>query len=109
MSRWGMSEDIGPVDLRDSEEHPFLGREIAQPRHFSENSARAVDEAVKQLLKDAENRAINLIRQKHTQLNNLISELEQHETLSMQQVQACLGDKVIQPVASQSKNGLQQT
>ncbi|MCK5394669.1 MAG: ATP-dependent zinc metalloprotease FtsH, partial [Gammaproteobacteria bacterium] len=38
VSRWGMSREIGPVDLRDTEEHPFLGKEMAQPRHFSESS-----------------------------------------------------------------------
>jgi cell division protease FtsH len=93
VSRWGMSKEIGPVDLRDSEEHPFLGREIAQPRRFSENSAQAVDEAVKQLLKDAQTRALNLIRAKREQLDALIQTLEKHETLGRDQVKACLGDK----------------
>ena len=34
VARWGMSETIGLVDLRQSEEHPFLGRESAQPIRF---------------------------------------------------------------------------
>ena len=90
VSRWGMSREIGPVDLRDSEEHPFLGREIAQPRRFSENSAQAVDNAVKQLLKDAEARALELIRQQRSQLDSLIQTLEQNETLGREQVKSCL-------------------
>ena len=90
VSRWGMSSEIGPVDLRDSEEHPFLGREIAQPRRFSENSAQAVDNAVKQLLKDAEDRALELIRQQRPQLDSLIQTLEQNETLGREQVKSCL-------------------
>jgi cell division protease FtsH len=90
VSRWGMSREIGPVDLRDSEEHPFLGREIAQPRRFSENSAQAVDNAVKQLLKDAEARALDLIRQQRSQLDSLIQSLEQNETLGIEQVKSCL-------------------
>jgi cell division protease FtsH len=90
VSRWGMSEEIGPVNLRDSEEHPFLGREIAQPRRFSENSAQAVDYAVKQLLKDAEARALELIRQQRPQLDSLIQSLEQNETLDRKQVKSCL-------------------
>jgi cell division protease FtsH len=90
VSRWGMSREIGPVDLRDSEEHPFLGREIAQPRRFSENSAQAVDNAMKQLLKDAEARALELIRQHRPQLDSLIQSLEQNETLDREQVKYCL-------------------
>ena len=92
VSRWGMSTEIGPVDLRDSEEHPFLGREIAQPRRFSESSAQAVDNAVKQLLKDAEARALELIRRQRPQLDSLIQTLEKHETLGREQVKSCLQD-----------------
>lgn len=94
VSRWGMSSDIGPVDLRDTEEHPFLGREMAQPRHFSENSARLVDKAVKELLGNAEQQAVDLITSYRKQLDILIRELEQHETLDHDQIKACLGDKV---------------
>ncbi|MCW8327645.1 ATP-dependent zinc metalloprotease FtsH [Photobacterium sp. SDRW27] len=93
VSRWGMSKEIGPVDLRDSEEHPFLGREIAQPRHFSENSAQLVDKAVKEFLGKAETRAMDLIISHRKELDNLINELEEHETLNEEQIEACLGKK----------------
>ena len=61
VGRWGMSEEVGPVDVRESEEHPFLGREIAQPRRFSEETAQAADKAVKRLLTDAEKRAAGVL------------------------------------------------
>ena len=96
VSRWGMSEDIGPVDLRDSEEHPFLGKEIAQPRHFSEHSAQSVDKAVKELLSNAEKQAMDIIAQHRKQLDKLINELEEHETLNGEQIHVCLGNKVSQ-------------
>jgi cell division protease FtsH len=96
VSRWGMSKEIGPVDLRDTEEHPFLGKEMAQPRHFSENSAQSVDKAVKQLLGDAEKQAIDLIAKHRKLLDNLINELEEHETLDQEQIKLCLGNKVSQ-------------
>ncbi|MCK4865153.1 MAG: cell division protein FtsH, partial [Gammaproteobacteria bacterium] len=92
-SRWGMSSDIGPVDLRDSEEHPFLGKEIAQPRHFSENSAKSVDKAVKELLCNAEKQAIDLIATHREVLDSLINELEEHETLDQEQIKVCIGNK----------------
>jgi len=96
VSRWGMSREIGPVDLRDTEEHPFLGKEIAQPRHFSENSAKLVDEAVKELLGNAEKQAIELIVKHRERLDKLINELEENETLDQQQIMVCLGNKVSQ-------------
>ena len=93
VSRWGMSEDIGPVDMRESEEHPFLGREMAQPRHFSEHSAEIVDRAVQTLLLEAEQRASDLIRQHRTKLEGLIAKLESKETLQREDIEACLADK----------------
>ena len=90
VGRWGMSDEIGPVDLRDSDDHPFLGREMALPRHYSENSAKAVDDAVHKLILEAENRALNIIRQHREQLENLIKLLEEKETLYKDEIQQCL-------------------
>jgi cell division protease FtsH len=81
VARWGMSEAVGPVDLRDSEEHPFLGREIAQPRRFSESSAKAVDVAVREVLLNADSRASDVIRTHRKELEQLIQRLETEETL----------------------------
>ncbi|MDH5183160.1 MAG: ATP-dependent zinc metalloprotease FtsH [Gammaproteobacteria bacterium] len=90
VGRWGMSEEIGPVDLRDSEEHPFLGREMAQPRRHSEDSAQRLDKAVHQLLLQAEGRAVGVIHKQREVLLNLITELEQKETLHNDEIAAVL-------------------
>jgi cell division protease FtsH len=90
VARWGMSPDVGPVDLRDSEEHPFLGREIAQPRRHSEASARVVDDAVHDLLNEAEARAEEVISGHRVEIDRLVAELEERETLHREQVHACL-------------------
>ena len=90
VARWGMSPDVGPVDLRDSEEHPFLGREIAQPRRHSEASARVVDDAVHDLLNEAEARAEEVISSHRVEIDRLVAELEEQETLHREQVRACL-------------------
>jgi cell division protease FtsH len=91
VARWGMSEEVGPVDLRESEEHPFLGREIAQPRRFSETTAHAVDEAVRTLLVAAEERAAEVLRRHQDGVSQLIAKLEELETLDREDIEACLG------------------
>ena len=91
VSRWGMSEEIGPIDLRESEEHPFLGREIAQPRHYSEHSAQRVDEAVKGLITEAEKTAENVLQRHRSDLEQLIALLEEKETLVREDIDGCLG------------------
>jgi cell division protease FtsH len=91
VSRWGMSSEVGPVDLRESEEHPFLGREIAQPRRYSEHSAQVVDKAVHDLLLEAEQQAVQIIQQNRSQLDRLIVLLEEKETLQRKDIEGCLG------------------
>lgn len=94
VSRWGMSSEVGPVDLRDSEEHPFLGREIAQPRHYSEYSAQVVDKAVRDLVLEAEQQSVQIIQQHRSQLEQLITLLEEKETLHREDIDKCLGPMV---------------
>ena len=91
VARWGMSEDIGPIDLRESEEHPFLGREIAQPRRYSEHSAQSVDLAIHKLIHEAEDLANRTLQQHRAQLDKLIAELEARESLQRADIEHCLG------------------
>jgi cell division protease FtsH len=93
VARWGMSKAIGPVDLRDSEEHPFLGREIAQPRRFSESSAQAVDQAVRELLNEAEGRALAVLHERSADLDRLTLALEEEEDLDHERIEALLGPR----------------
>jgi len=93
VARWGMDPDIGPVDLRDSEDHPFLGQHIAQPRSFSDQTAARVDQAVITLLHAAEAQASQVIEAHRDQIGQLVARLEADETLDLPAIRACLGDK----------------
>ena len=91
VGRWGMDEEIGPVDLRQSEEHPFLGREIAQPRNFSETTAHEMDEAVRRLLLEGESRSRQVITDRKDDMARLVAELEAKETLDQNDILRILG------------------
>jgi len=91
IARWGMSDDIGPIDLRASEEQPFLGRDLAMPRSFADATAAKVDAAVADLLRDAEAEAIRLIESHKEKVERLIRRLEAEESLELPEIEACLG------------------
>ena len=91
VARWGMSEKVGPVDLRESEEHPFLGREIAQPRRFSESAAHEVDEAVREMILAEEGRAYEVVRTHRAAVEKLVAMIEKHESLDRDGIEAALG------------------
>jgi len=94
VSQWGMSDEVGPIDLRQSEEHPFLGREIAQPRRFSEEMSSRVDDAVLKLIREAEKRGHDIIESHRAQVEKLIERLEKEETVNWPEIDAILGPKV---------------
>ncbi|WP_235915829.1 ATP-dependent zinc metalloprotease FtsH [Thalassovita mangrovi] len=100
VARWGMTEDLGPVDLRQSEDHPFLGRSMAQPRSHSDATAAAVDQAVIELLKTAEAAATEALVQHRGQVERLVSQLEADETLDFDAIRASLDpDRVVEQPA----------
>jgi cell division protease FtsH len=79
--QWGMSEKIGPAVFNQAEEHPFLGKELAQPRDFSEFTARIIDEEVLRIILEQENRAIEMLELHRKKLDMIALSLEENETL----------------------------
>ncbi|MEK6205358.1 MAG: cell division protein FtsH, partial [Amylibacter sp.] len=106
VSRWGMDEDIGPIDLRQSEDHPFLGQSIAQPRDYADETAARVDRAVMEILKNAETKATKILTDHESGLEYLIRKLEVAETLDFEGIQECLelNKNVLSLDAKASKN-----
>ena len=99
VARWGMDAAIGPVDLRDSEDHPFLGQQIAKPRSYSDETATRVDQAVMALLQEAEANATALIKDHREQIIRLVTRLEADETLDLMAIRQCLDpDSKIMPL-----------
>jgi cell division protease FtsH len=95
VTHWGMSERLGPVAYHISEDHPFLGREIAQhERQFSEHTAQVIDEEVAKILHTAEDRAKRTIQQHLSRLNVLAEALLEKETLDEDELRKLLGPNV---------------
>jgi cell division protease FtsH len=101
VSQWGMSEKLGPAAFPRGEEHPFLGREMAQPRDFSEQTAQLIDEEVRALIRQCEQGVRDLLEQHRPQLETLAQALLEHESLSADDVSALLEDHVESPQAAE--------
>ncbi len=91
VAHWGMSERLGPMAFRTGEEHPFLGREMAEPREFSEHTAQVIDEEVGRILRAAADRALEVLRENRDKLDALAHALEEEEELTERQVEELLG------------------
>ncbi|MCP4181830.1 MAG: ATP-dependent zinc metalloprotease FtsH [Hyphomicrobiales bacterium] len=99
VAKWGMDSELGPVNLRESEDHPFLGQKISQPRSFSDSTAARVDNAVITLLTEADKSAVRLLKSHRKGMEILVKHLETEETLDATAIQDCLesGLKVSKP------------
>lgn len=104
VARWGMDAGIGPVDLRNSDESPFLGRKIAQPVTFADDTAGKVDAAVMDILREAEARAYALIDQHKDRIANLIARLETEETLDAEAIRDCLDPGNVTRLQDRARN-----
>jgi cell division protease FtsH len=71
---WGMSNNLGPISFAKGEEHIFLGREIAQHRDYSEETAQKIDDEISNLIKDSYERAREILM-KHIDILHALSAL----------------------------------
>ena len=78
---WGMSEELSPLSFAKDDEHIFLGREIAQHRDYSEETARKIDQEINNLIKKAYNRAKNTLNENLDILHALADRLLEKETV----------------------------
>jgi cell division protease FtsH len=87
VTRFGMSEKLGPASFRQDDDQVFLGRELAtKTREFSEKTAELIDNEIRAIVCDCERRAVACL-QKHTAgLEKLASALLERETLSSAEV-----------------------
>ena len=81
VTRWGMSEHLGPRTFGKTDEMVFLGREITETRNYSEKIAELIDEEVRQLIVDAQERAREVLSERRAVLDKLASALLEAETI----------------------------
>ncbi len=87
VAQWGMSDKVGPLNLGRGEEHPFLGRELAQPKRYSEEMAWLMDQEIRRLLTDAESRAEEILNKNRGVLDSLAEALIKEEVLEKNDVE----------------------
>ena len=80
--KYGMSEELGPVEYGENEQEVFLGRSVATQQNMSEEMARKVDLEVRKLIDEAYKKATKVLTEKKGDLEKLAKALLVYETLS---------------------------
>ena len=90
---YGMSENLGPLAFGKKEEEIFLGREIAQHRDYSEETARKIDQEVNNLISENYHKTHKLVTDHLSTLNRLAKALLERETLNGPEIEEIIGNK----------------
>ncbi|QDU22033.1 ATP-dependent zinc metalloprotease FtsH [Urbifossiella limnaea] len=87
VTQFGMSDRLGPVFYRQGEEHVFLGKDMHEPRDFSEGTAKIIDEEVQRIMTASLDRATELLSANRDKLDRLTEALLLHEELDADEVE----------------------
>ncbi|HUH64162.1 MAG TPA: ATP-dependent zinc metalloprotease FtsH [Terracidiphilus sp.] len=96
---YGMSR-LGPLTFGKKEEQIFLGREIAQHRDFSEETARQIDLEVRRLIDEAYQSAHQILDSNRDVMHRIAAALLERETIDAEEVKMLIEGKELPPVRS---------
>ncbi|MBE7555147.1 MAG: ATP-dependent zinc metalloprotease FtsH [Anaerolineales bacterium] len=104
VTQFGMSKKLGPITFGDKEELIFLGRQLSEQRNYSEEVAEQIDFEVRQLVDEAHERALQILRDHIDKLHLIAQRLIEEETIDAQEFAALFGEGETspQPVPPQS-------
>ena len=94
VTHWGMSERLGPVSYKMSDEDPFLGGQMHKARQFSEHTMEVIDEEVHLILEAASKSALELLKKHRDGLESVTQGLLEHEELDRHQIADLIGPSV---------------
>jgi cell division protease FtsH len=96
---WGMSENLGPLTFGKKEEQIFLGREIAQHRDYSEDTAVRIDHEVTRIVMENYNRVKQLLSDNRAILHRLAESLLERESLDTDDINKIVNGEPLGPLA----------
>ena len=95
VGKFGMSEQVGPVAFDQSDDHPFLGRELHDsPRKFSDETAHLMDTEVQRFLSKANERARSLCNEHREKLDAIAELLLKQEIVTDEDLEKIIGPAV---------------
>ncbi len=97
--KWGMSDKIGPMTFPQGEKHPFLGKEIAEEKNYSDETARIIDQEIKKIITEMEEVAEKNLTAHKKELQALAEALIENETLEKEEV-----DEILKSFTQEGEN-----
>ncbi|KRA72885.1 ATP-dependent metalloprotease [Lysobacter sp. Root667] len=104
VTKWGLSE-LGPITYGEEEDEVFLGRSVTQHKNVSDETARKIDEVVRDILDNAYARTTQILKANMDKLEMMAEALLQYETIDATQIDEIMEGRVPGPPADWIKSG----
>jgi len=101
VTKWGLSDKLGPLLYTENEQEVFLGRSVAQQQHVSDETARLIDAEIRRFVDDAYDRAKKILTEHLDDLHQLAQAALEYETLSGDEINDVLAGKPIRQQSSE--------
>ena len=87
VTKYGMSEEMGPVEYGENQEEVFLGRSVTQTQSVSEDVAQKIDKEIRKLVDEGYNLARKILSEKIEDLHKIAKALLTYETLTGEEIE----------------------
>ena len=94
VTRYGMSDQLGPIAYQENEEEVFLGRSVSRTQNVSEDTAKKIDFEVKKIVEAGYARAKKILAEKVDELHKVSKALLTYETLSGEEIKKIVFENV---------------
>jgi len=93
VTKWGLSDRMGPLTYTEESGEVFLGRQVTQTKQVSDETAHAIDEEVRQVIETNYNRARSVLQQHLDKLHAMSDALMRYETIDDSQIREIMEGK----------------
>jgi len=105
VTKWGLSDELGPIAYSEDEDEVFLGRSVTQHKSVSDDTARKIDEVVRKILDQAYERTREILTENLDKLHVMAEALLQYETIDAKQIDAIMEGREVPPPVDWSNTG----
>ncbi len=93
VTKWGLSEKLGPLAYGDEEEEVFLGRSVTQHKNVSDDTAHSIDSEIRQFIDRNYQRAERILQENLDKLEMMAQALIKYETIDSNQIDDIMAGK----------------
>ena len=86
VTKWGLSDRLGPLSYGEDEGEVFLGRQVTQHKQMSDETAHAIDEEIRRVIDSSYERARNILNENLEKLHTMARALMKYETIDLDQI-----------------------